>query len=138
MKRCSLCRKDFDKPLFKCQVLKEDWHGWGAKPDYKMIVGFKTLSLCLKCKETPIKFSEELYKESPYMRNVVIHPIVLMLFEKEIELDKKWREKEEVNMVKKKIKKTIKKMIKKKVEIPVDVIKTKNMEGIQVQDAFVE
>ena len=43
-------------------------------------------------------------------------------------------------MVKKKAKKIIKKVIKKKIETPIseDIIKTKNMDGIQVEDALVK
>ena len=89
MKQCSLCRKKFDKPLFLCWVLKEGWHGYGAKPNFKMIVGFKTLGLCYRCKETRIKFSKELIKERPGM-NKTFHPIPLMTCDKEAKLDKKW------------------------------------------------
>lgn len=90
MKQCSLCRRKFDKPLFQCWVLKEDWHGYGAKPDYKMITGFKTLGLCFKCKEAPTVFSEELLKASPHLKDAFHRPIPLMSFDEEKELEKKW------------------------------------------------
>lgn len=92
MKQCSLCRERFDKPLFLCWVLKEGRAGYEAKPNYKMIVGFKTLGLCLKCKEVPTKFSDELLNESPYLKDQSHYPIPLMNFDEEEKLTEKWKE----------------------------------------------
>ena len=93
MKKCSICRKPFANPLFKCWVLRENWN-IGAKPPYKFISGYKTLVLCLSCKQTPTTLSEELYEASPYLRdwdNTYFLPKVLMSWEEEKALKREWR-----------------------------------------------
>jgi hypothetical protein len=50
MKKCSKCKQKVGG-LRNYLVLHEDWHRWGAEPDYRIITGFKTRPLCGKCKD---------------------------------------------------------------------------------------
>lgn len=89
MQKCSLCRKEFELPLYKCWVLKENYHGFGANPNFLMVRGFKTLVLCYICKILSTKLLSGPFTKGRRLKH---YPVPLMICEEEERLEKMWKE----------------------------------------------
>lgn len=74
MRKCGFCRKSSNK-LNQCWILKEGLHGYGADPDYYMVIKSISLYLCDKCsvksyalRHVGVKFEPFILKEDYFKK----------------------------------------------------------------------